>query len=141
MDVFKPGVKIGSSFQGRLGADGVDLFDQFCQIISDGFRGRTNLIFARHIVMFFEGTRPFAIGDIAALVISSLGQSPMDGSDQGEGEGLLCENFTLEQLVASLLVLLLKECPGAAGVVDDFSVFKNLTGVVIIDLGVLDFAE
>ena len=123
-----------------MGTDGVDLFDQFCQIIGNSFRRRTHLIFARHIVMFFKLSGPFAIGDIAALVISSLGQSPMDGSDQGEGEGLLCENFTLEQLVASLLVLLLKERPGAAGVVDDFSVFKNLTGVMVVDLVVFDLA-
>ena len=123
-----------------MGTDGVDLFDQFCQIIGDLLRGRTHLIFARHIVMFFEGTRPFAIGDIAALIISSLGQSPMDGSDQREGEGLLGKNFTLEQLVASLLVLLFKKGPGAAGVVDDFSVFKNLTGVMVVDLVVLDLA-
>lgn len=77
-----------------MGADGVDLFDQFCQIIGNSFRRRTHLIFARHIVMFFEGTRPFAIGDIAALVIGPLGQSPMDGPDQGEGERFLGENFS-----------------------------------------------
>ena len=90
--------------------------------------------------MFFEGTRPFAIGDIAVLVIGPLGQSPMDGSEQGEGKRLLGENFRPQQLIASLLVLLLKERPGAAGVVDDFSVFKNLTGVMVVDLVVFDLA-
>ena len=90
--------------------------------------------------MFFELSGPFAIGDIAALVISPLGQSPMDGSEQGEGKRLLGENFRPQQLIASLLVLLLKERPGAAGVVDDFSVLKNLTGVMVVDLVVFDLA-
>ena len=90
--------------------------------------------------MFFEGTRPFAIGDIAALVIGPLGQSPLDGPDQGEGERFLGEDFRSQQLVASLLVLLFKKGPGAAGVVDDFSVFKNLTGVMVVDLVVFDLA-
>ena len=67
-------------------------------------------------------------------------QCTVDGANQPDGQRLFCNDLLLQKVVAHLLILLLEQGTGAAGIAHDLAVFKNLAGVVVVDLGILELA-
>ena len=140
MDILKAGVKICPGLQGSLLPDGVDLVDQLGKVIFDLIGRSAHLVSACDIVMPLEVTGALTVHDVAALVVGPFCQSTVNGTDQVNGERFSRNDLVLQKLVTGLLVLLFKQRAGASSIADDLAILKNLTGIVIIDLVILNFA-
>ena len=140
MDILKASVEVRPCLQWRFRADGVDFFDQLRKVVLYLVGRRTDLVFAGHIVVLLKFAGTLTVHDVATLIVSTLGQCAVDGADQLDRQRLFCDEFVLQEVVAHLLILLLEQGAGAAGIAHDLAVFKNLAGVVVVDLGILELA-
>ena len=140
MDILKASVEVRPCLQWRFRADGVDFFNQLREVVLYLIGWRTDLVFSGHIVVLLKFAGTLTVHDVAALIVSALRQCTVDGANQLNGQRLFCDDFVLQEVAAHLLVLLLEQGTGAAGVAHDLAVFKNFAGVVVVDLGILDLA-
>ena len=133
-------MEVRPCLQGCFRSDGVDFFNQLREVVLYLVGRRTDRVFAGHIVVLLKFAGTLTVHDVAALIVSALRQCTVDGTNQPNGQRLFCDNLVLQKVVAHLLVLLLEQGTGAASIAHDLAVFKNLAGVVVVDLGILDLA-